>query len=241
MAQQVPIIRASDNRNGIIAAIVYLLFVVFLMFFIKHKEPDPPKLTVPVPIVMEDTGITDFEIESGGGGAPSAETNPVPAPVENPKEQPTQEESPIQVPTGTGTSNNQNTTSQDNAPANPFSGAGSGGSGISGSGGVFGSDAGAGSGSGSPGQGMAGDRVRLSNIITKPKTPNDENCKIALKLIVDSRGKVVFAESIRENTTTTNQLLINEVIELVKKEVKYREKPGAVNETTFYTVTVRPG
>lgn len=241
MGQQVPIIKASDNRNAIIVAILYLLFIVFLMFFIKHKEPDPPKVTVPVPIVMEDTGITDFEIDSGGGGEPSAETNPVPAPVENPREQPTQEESPIQVNTGTGASDSENTTSEDNTPANPFSGSGSSGSGNSGSGGGFGSDVGPGSGSGAPGRGMVGDRVRTSNIVSKPKTPNDENCVIALKLVVDSRGVVVFAEAIREHTTTTNQLLINEVIDLVKKEVRYKEKPGALNETAFYTVTVRPG
>lgn len=238
---QVPVVREIDNRKGIIAAIAYLLIALFLLFFITYSEPDPPKVTVPIPIVMEDTGISEFEIHNAGGGAPSQTVDPKPSPVENPKEQPTQEESPVQTSSGTGSSESQNTTSEPKEAANPFSGGGSGGSGTSGSGGGFGSDTGPGSGAGEAGTGKAGDRVRISNITSKPKTPNDEICTIALKLTIDSQGKVMRADVIRNGTTATNQRLIDEVIGFAKKEVRYKEKPGAREEVTYYTVTVQPG
>src|SRR5690554_2473607 len=237
----IPVVRASDNRKGIIAAIAFLLVTLFLLFFIKYSEPDPPKVTVPIPITMSESGIEDFEIHNAGGGAPSETVNPTPAPVENPQEQPTQEESPVQTSSGTGTTKSENTSTEPVEESSPFSGGGSGGSGTSGSGGGFGSDSGPGSGSGEAGKGGAGERVRLSNISSKPKTQNDESSTIALKLTVDSQGKVVRADVIRSGTTASNQVLIDEVISLVKKEVRYKEKPGARDEITFYTVTVQPG
>lgn len=118
----------------------------------------------------------------------------------------------------------------------PFSGSGSG----------FDSDDGTDTGEGV--QGFGGSegsrsevRVRLTNLRSNPVTPNNQRCKIALKLTIDASGKVYEAHVIRANTTTTNQQLINEVISLVKKEVTYKEKPGAPNETAFYTVTIQPG
>lgn len=237
----VPIVEKTDNRKGIIASIVYLILLLFILFFVTYSEPDPPKVTVAIPIILGDDGLTDFEIDNAGGGAPSAETDPVPQPVENPKEQPTQtEESPVRTPTGTGTTNSQNTSSESSSAPNPFSGSGSGGSGSSGSGGGFGSDTGPGTGSGDPGRGIAGNRVRLNDLKTQPKTPNHEQCQIALILRVDAQGKVLRVDVDRNNTTTTNQRLIDEVIGLTKNEVKYKEKPGAQVESVYYTITVRP-
>ncbi|RYM32571.1 hypothetical protein ERX46_14970 [Brumimicrobium glaciale] len=237
---QVPVVRVEDNRKGIIAAIAFLLITFFLLFFIKYSEPDPPKVTIPIPIAMEDSGISNFEINNGGGGSPSPTVNPNPA-TENPKEQPTQEKSEVQTVTGTGSSNSNTTPSEPAEAANPFSGNGTGGSGTSGSGTGFGSDTGPGSGSGEAGTGAAGDRVRISNIRSKPKTPNDEVCRISLKLTVNSQGTVLRADVIRNQTTATNQRLIDEVIGFAKKEVRYKEKPGARDEITYYTVTVQPG
>lgn len=237
---QVPIVRIEDNRKGIIAAIAFLLITLFLLFFIKYSEPDPPKVTVPIPILMGESGIDNFEINNGGGGAPSQTVDPKPA-TEDPKEQPTQDESSVQTVTGSGSSNENTTPSEPAEAANPFSGNGSGGSGTSGSGSGFGSDDGPGSGSGEAGTGAAGDRIRISNIRSKPKTSNDEVCKISLKLTVNSQGSVLRADVIRSQTTATNQRLIDEVIGFAKKEVRYKEKPGARNEITYYTVTVQPG
>ncbi len=239
---QVPVVRSSDRRMGIIGAILFLLITLFLLFFITFTEPDPPKVTVPIPVVLGEQGITDFEINNAGGGAPSENTNPVPEPEKNPQEQPTQEESPVTVPSADGDTKTENSTSnQETAVPNPFSGNGKGGSGSDGSGEGFGSDDGPGTGSGDPGKGAAGERVRLANLHSQPKTPNDERCKIAFKLTVDAQGKVLRADVIRSKTTATKQRLIDEVIGLVKKEVRYKKKPGARNEIVYYTVTVQPG
>ena len=237
---QVPVIRSEDNRKGIITAVIFLLVTLFLLFFIKYHEPDPPKVTTPIPITMAESGIEEFEVSNAGGGTPSENVNPTPETQENPEEQPTQEESSITTETGTGESESS-TTTETESESSPFSGNGSGGSGTGGTGSGFGNDDGPGSGSGDPGTGGEGERVRLSNLTSNPTTSNNERCTIALKLTVDSRGKVVAASSIRNNTTTLNQTLINEVIDLVKKEVRYKEKQGSRNEIAYYTVTVQPG
>jgi hypothetical protein len=235
----VPVVHREDNRNGIIAAFAVFLLTLLLLFLIKTHEPDPPKMTIPVPIAF-DEGIDDFEIHNAGGGAPSAVTQPTPVPQPAAQEQPTQTTpSPVRVPPSTSTTSGQ-TSGQESTPASPFGGSGSGGSGTSGSGGGFGSDIGPGTGSGTPGTGGSGERIRRTNLTSNPRTPNSQTHTIALKLIVDANGTVISVSEIRERTTTTNQVLIDEVKELVKKEVKYESKPGAPNETTYYTITVKP-
>jgi hypothetical protein len=236
----VPIVYKEDDIKGMIAAILALLITLFLLFFIKYHEPDPPKVTIPIPIAMSDEGIEEFEISNAGGGAPSAVSESVTEPQASPQEQATQEESAVSVPSGnqSSTSNASNESSQQSSP---FSGTGSGGNGTSGSGGGFGSDTGPGSGTGDPGSGTAGERIRKNNLKSNPKTPNTSVCQIALKLIIDSNGNVVAVSEIRDKTTTTNQTLINEVKDLVKKEVKYDARPNTPNATVYYTVTVQPG
>lgn len=236
----VPIVRSEDNRKGIITAVIFLLVTLFLLFFIKYHEPDPPKVTTPIPITMAESGIEEFEVSNAGGGTPSETVNPTPETQENPEEQPTQEESPITTETGTG-DNESSTTTETESESSPFSGNGSGGSGTGGTGSGFGNDDGPGSGSGEAGTGGSGDRVRLNDLKTKPKTPNDQYAIIQLIVTIDSRGKVVRARVDPNNTTTNNQDLIDEVIELVKKEILYKEKPGARNETAFLPVRVKPG
>ena len=127
-------------------------------------------------------------------------------------------------------------TNQNNTPTNPFSGS----SGTSDSGGGFGSDSGQGSGLSNPVSGSNGERVIQNNLSSNPKTPNAIVCQIAMKLIIDSNGNVVAVSEIRDKTTTTNQALIDELKALVKKEVKYDQRPGADNATVYYTVTVIP-
>lgn len=122
---------------------------------------------------------------------------------------------------------------ESNPFSSPFSGSGTGGNG-------YGTDDGPGRGDGYGTGGSGGERIRMSNLTSNPKTPNDQHCTIALKLTVDSRGTVVAASVIRANTTTTSQQLIDEVIKLVKKEVRYKEKPGARNETAYYTININP-
>ncbi|MFA5575587.1 MAG: hypothetical protein WC994_11145 [Brumimicrobium sp.] len=235
-----PVVRASDDRNGKIAAVLFLLVVLFLLFFITYTEPDPPLVTAPIPIVMEGDGIDNFDIDNGGGGTPDNSAEPVPTnTVESPREEATQEESDVAVQTGQGTTES-NTSESNSQVSDPFGNRGSGGSGLSGDGTSFGSDDGPGTGNGNPGAGSEGNRIRLNNVTTQPKTPNNEHAKIAYKLVIDSRGKVIRADVIRNETTTTNQTLIDEVTNMVKEEVLYKEKKGARNEIVYFTVTIRP-
>jgi hypothetical protein len=236
----VPIVYKEDDIKGMIAAVLALLITLFLLFFIKYHEPDPPKVTIPIPIAMSDEGIEEFEISNAGGGAPSAISETVLEPQPSSQEQATQDESAVSVPTGSQGSTN-NSTNETSQQASPFSGSGTGGSGTSGSGGGFGSDTGPGNGPGLPGSGSAGERIRKNNLKSDPKTLNTSVCQIALKLIIDSNGNVVAVSEIRDKTTTTNQALIDEVKSLVKKEVKYDARPNTPNATVYYTVTVQPG
>ena len=238
-ASRVPVVKKEDERKAIIAVVVVFLVTLFLLFFIKYHEPDPPKVTIPIPITMAEDGIEDFDIYDGGGGAPSEQESPEETVSEAAQEQPTQEESPVTETSGSGESADASSTAEEPA-FNPFSGSGSGGQGDAGTGGGFGSDDGPGSGSGQAGTGPAAERNRLNNLTRNPTTPNNQHVKIALVLTVDSRGRVVRASVDRNNTTTTNSRLIEEVIEMVKEDIRYEEKPGSRDQKVFYTINVRP-
>lgn len=235
---QVPVVEQQDHRKGIIAAVFTLLLTLFILFFIKYSEPDPPKVTVPIPISMAEEGIEEFEIYNAGGGAPS-ETQTTTDQNPSAEEQPTQDESSVTVPEGSDEGDTESSTPTEE-PSNPFSGSGSGGQGSDGSGGGFGADEGPGEGEGDPGSGAEGDRVQLNELIGKPKTQNNQLVIIYLVLTVDSRGQIVRANVDRNNTTTTNNRLIDEVIEMVKDQIRYNEKPEARNEKVYFSVKVTP-
>ncbi len=239
---QVPVVHKEDHKRAIIASVIAFLFTLFLLFFIKWHEPDPPKVTVPIPLAMMEDGIDDFDIYNAGGGEAAPTETETTTPEPTPQEVATQEESPVETVVGSNESDasSQTTSQQTEAQSSPFSGSGSGGSGSSGSGTGFGPDSGPGIGTGEPGSGGSGERVRLTNIKSKPRTVNNTRSNIAFKLTVDEFGSVIGVSVIRANTTTTNQRLIDEVIDLVKKEVQYVKKPGARPEVTYYTITVEP-
>ncbi|SFT75910.1 hypothetical protein SAMN05216474_2213 [Lishizhenia tianjinensis] len=237
------IVDKRDNRKAIIASLLAMLVAAFILFFEKYHEPDPPKLDVPlVAEMIFPEGIDAFEIDNGGGGAPEAENNTVAA-EEPTREEETQEDSPVETPSSTGenkTPNTQPAEKQSTEPANPFSG--SGGQGTSGTGPGLGNDNGPGPGTGNPGQGGSeGERIRLTDIKSTPKTPNSEYCKVALILTVNYEGKVISVSVNRTETTAENEALIDEIIALTKKEVRYKAKPvGYRVEKCFYTVSIRP-
>jgi cytoskeletal protein RodZ len=236
---RVPVVLQEHDRKAKIVTAITFLVTLFLLFFIKYQEPDPPRRTIPIPMSLADEGISNFEVHAGGGGSAGGEVNEVPE-QETPSapEQPTQETSEVTTQTGSSTGSSSQATTTINRPSNPFAGSGSGSGQGSSSG--FGPDDGPGQGAGQPGRGGGGDRIRKSNMTSQPKTPNSQAGTIALKLIVDASGNVVSASFIRDQSSIQNQTLINEVIELVRREVKYNEKPGAANEIVYYTARVNP-
>lgn len=99
----------------------------------------------------------------------------------------------------------------------------------------FGNDMGSGSGSGvgPSGAGSGTQRIRL----TEPNTNHiitPTNQIIYLKLTIDENGTVMSGTS-TSKTTTTDQKIISQVINEVKK-VKYNKAPGAGIQTVYLTV-----
>ena len=99
--------------------------------------------------------------------------------------------------------------------------------------GDFGSGA-SGSGSGS-GPGLS--RKRL-NDATLPTYYTDYDCKIHLKLSINSNGDVFTATCIKSKSTCTDQQIINQVISEIIKQVKYEKSVGTSVNYAFYTVLI---
>lgn len=236
---RIPVVLQEDDRKAKLVTAVTFLVTLFLLFFIKYQEPDPPKRTIPIPMSIAEEGISNFEVYSGGGGAAGGEVNEVPQ-QETPSapDQATQESSEVTTQTGSSTGSSSQATTEINRPSNPFAGGGN--SSGDGNSSGFGPDDGPGQGPGQPGRGGGGDRIRKSNMTSQPNTPNSQAGTIAFKLIIDATGNVVSVSFIRDESSIQNQTLIKEVIELVKREVKYNEKPGAANEIVYYTARVSP-
>lgn len=91
-----------------------------------------------------------------------------------------------------------------------------------------------GSGSGS-GPGMGG-RTRLNNV-SFDHIECEQDATIYLKLTIDENGDVLSA-IYTDNTTTTDQKLINQVKAAVIQQVKFSKSPGAKPIILNYTVII---
>ena len=67
----------------------------------------------------------------------------------------------------------------------------------------------------------------------------DYDSYIHLQLTVNANGEVVAAKSIKSKTTCTDQRIINQVINEVIRQVKYKKENGAGLFYTSYTVKIR--
>jgi hypothetical protein len=63
---------------------------------------------------------------------------------------------------------------------------------------------------------------------------------IVLKLLVDENGMVVEAVNDSKRSTTTDKAILEEVIELVKKDLRYSRESGASLLQSNYTVKIEP-
>jgi hypothetical protein len=116
----------------------------------------------------------------------------------------------------------------------PFGGRGSATGSSEGMGGGSGSgtDYGAGPGKGS-GSGKA--RVRLNNVST-PQYDIDVDCRVGLILTINPEGIVTDCRPIKSVTTCTNQSIINDLIRLVKQQVRFNKDPGSPLVQAHYTI-----
>ena len=114
--------------------------------------------------------------------------------------------------------------------ASPFEGSGGGTDGASPFEGSGGGTDGGGAG---PSRGRG--RVRMNNVST-PQYNIDVDCRVGLKLTINSDGIVTDCRTIKSVTTCTNQTIINDVIRLVKQQVRFNKDPGAPLEQAVYTI-----
>ncbi len=240
----IPVVDKMDARKGLIASLVLMLVAFLLLSFMYYEIPDPlPEDTVvKATTEIDEIVLKELKMEGGAGGG-----EPTDAPIDEPKPQTEQvitNNRPEQttVPTGqsthTNANNQENTASTTQQSDNPFAQGGSGGGQGGGNGTGFGSDNGntAGTGNGN-GTGAAG-RTRLNNV-SVGGIYIDTDAKIGYKLTVDAQGNVIAFTTVKGNTTTTNQSLINKIGFAIKKQVKYNKASGASLVYVFYTVYVK--
>lgn len=84
-----------------------------------------------------------------------------------------------------------------------------------------------------------GGRVRMKEPDLS-KIQSNIPATISLKLLVDENGNVVEAINDSKRTTTTDKMIIEKVIESVKKDLRYSREPGASLLQANFTVKIGP-
>ncbi|HRO76906.1 MAG TPA: hypothetical protein PLP27_12250, partial [Crocinitomicaceae bacterium] len=109
--------------------------------------------------------------------------------------------------------------------------------------GVAGKDLGPGNGKGD-GNGLGegsgsgvGERKRQTNLNVAGIKSNHD-CRIDMKLSVNSEGNVVAVE-VLGTTTTTDQKLIQQVTAAIKQQIKYSKRPNTTIERFNYSVNIK--
>ncbi len=109
-----------------------------------------------------------------------------------------------------------------------------------GHGGGIGPFDGNGKGTGGEGEGVGygRERIRINDPVL-PKYKTDTDLKILLKLTVSGDGSVTEVVCVKNKTTTTDQTIINDVINQVKRQVKYTKDPEGISSYCYLTVKVK--
>lgn len=239
----IPIVNIADKRKGIIAALISMLLLLLYLFLTTFEMADPPPkdIVVEVETQISEIILKELKVEGGAGGG-KASDDEVKPPTPQTEQIITKETNPdTQVHTGqsnhTTTTNSSETSSTTEQSNDPFASGGSGNGNDGGSGDTFGGDAGTGT-NGTGGSGSGSGRIRLNDPIITDLHSNVD-AVIHLKLTIDAEGNVIAAYNIKAKTTTTNQILINKVINEVKKQVKYNKEPGAPLAKVFMPVYIK--
>ena len=232
----------KDVKAGLVSAVASIILLMILLFLITYQIADPPAqdVVVTAEAVIDEILLKDLKLESGsiGGGSPSNDR------VDKPKEQ-------IQeIITGkskrssdkSGKSNKTNGNDANNEASttvqsqDPFGSGGSGGKNGAGNG-PFSGPGNSDDGDGGLGKGNGESRLRISNA-NLPQYDIDYESNIHLQLTVNANGEVVAAKCIKSKTTCSDQRIINQVINEVMRQVKYKKENGAGLVYTFYTVKI---
>lgn len=237
----IPIVNTQDKRFGLITSVAALVLLFIIMWMIQYEIADPPPLDPPLQATepLDKTIIQEVTIDVGGGGGgnPSKDPKRNPQVTENTI---TQQNSDVKVNDGQANSttspNSQNPPSGDNID-DPFSGGTGGGTGGghgNGNGTGIGSDTGPGTGP----SGGGGSRTLLSQVHANDIHYNHDVIFV-FNVSINADGVVIYVENIKSKTTTSDEVIIRKVIELVKKQVRYSKSPGAPIQTLQYQVNFK--
>ncbi|MEJ6776165.1 MAG: hypothetical protein QNK85_02430 [Crocinitomicaceae bacterium] len=239
-----PIVNSIDKRKGIITAVFTMLLLLLYLWFTTFEMADPPPQDVIVEATTEfpkEIILENLKIEGGSGAGKASD-----AILDEPKPKTEKlitktDNKDTQVNTGkantTNSSNSQNNNTTPTKSSDPFASGGNGTGDDGGSGDKFGGDSGTGT-AGNGGNGGGNGRIRKNDPVINGLGSNVD-VTIHLKLTIDAEGNVISASNIKAQTTTSNQVLINRVINEVKKQVKYNKEPGAPLAKVFMPVYIK--
>ncbi len=232
----------KDIKKGVISALASIFILMILLFFITYQIADPPAQDVIVTAEAEidEIVLKDLKLESGsiGGGSPSNDR------IDKPKEQ-IQEVitgKSERTSTKTGKSNKTNGNDANNEASttvqnsDPFGSGGSGGKNGAGNG-PFSGPGNSDDGEQGLGKGNGASRLRVNNAVL-PQYDIDYDSNVHLQLTINANGEVVAAKCITSKTTCSDQRIINQVVNEVIRQVRYKKEIGAGLVYTFYTVKI---
>lgn len=242
--------RSNEQKDRKISGLIVVVTSIIcfsILHFLTYTIPTPPlpEQLLYKDMKMELLPLTPIEYDEGTGGGGSG----TPTKTEKSETTPPQTEQVLTQKGSTthvtsGNSNMTNTNQPNNNPPsgqhvsdNPFGTGGSGGGNGRGNGTGFGDDNGNGTGPGN-GNGSGGEVRRY--LISQPNTSNiksDENCTIVLSVLVDADGNIVGQPIFAKGASSTNNtVLINQVINLVKRDAQFNKAPGAKNIKQAITI-----
>jgi len=237
--------KVDSKKSFIISTSIFIILYILLLFLkFGNNVSEIKEDVIEIDKTPDEITMHQFETSEKSGGGSGTE---VKAPLTN--NFTPQSEKILNDPNSSSTSeinkgnsnhsnsipNSENEASTTKSSTNPFGSGGSGGGTQGGNGNGFGTDNGDGAGKGNGGGEKA--RIRLNDPNTEGLN-SDYNCKIALKLTINAEGDIIKAENIVAKTTTTNQILINQVLANVKSQVKYNKKPNSSTEIVYLTVNL---
>jgi hypothetical protein len=232
----------KDVKVGLVSALAAIFVLMILLFLITYQIADPPAQDVVVTAEAEidEILLKDLKIESGSVGGGTTSNDPIDKPKEQIQELITGKSERSSIKTGKSNKTNgidaSNEASSTVESQDPFGSGGSGGKNGGGNG-PFSGPGNSDDGDGGFGKGNGQSRLRINNA-SLPLYDIDFDSNIHLQLTVNANGEVVAAKCIKSKTTCSDQRIINQVINEVIRQVKYKKENGAGLIYTFYTVKI---
>ena len=232
----------KDVKVGLVSALAAIFVLMILLFLITYQIADPPAqdVVVTAEAVIDEILLKDLKLESGSIGGGSASNDPVDKPKQQIQEVITGKSKRSSAKSGKSNKTNGNDANNEASTTvqsqDPFGSGGSGGKNGAGNG-PFSGPSNSDDGDGGLGKVNGESRLRISNA-SLPQYDIDYESNIHLQLTVNANGEVLAAKSIKSKTTCSDQRIINQVINEVIRQVKYKKENGAGLIYTFYTVKI---